>query len=138
LSGYNRPGIATGQLVGGNLSVLYSLRGTPYDIDTAGKILFIEDLAEYLYHLDRMMMNLKTGGKLASLAGLVVGGFSNMKDNDTPFGKTVEEIILEAVQHFDYPVAFGFPAGHQEENFALKAGMPAMLKVIGDKAILQQ
>lgn len=138
LSTYNRPGIATGQLVGGNLSVLYSLRGTPYDIDTAGKILFIEDLAEYLYHLDRMMMNLKTGGKLASLAGLVVGGFSNMKDNDTPFGKTVEEIILDAVQLYDYPVAFGFPAGHQQENFALKAGMPATLKVIGDKAILQQ
>jgi len=85
----NRNGETTGELVGGNLSMLYSLRGTPYDIDTAGKILFIEDLDEYLYHVDRMMMNLKVGEKLSKLAGLIVGSFTCMKDNDTPFGKSV-------------------------------------------------
>jgi len=125
----NRLGKASGQLVGGNLSILYSLRGTPYDIDTRGKILFIEDLSEYLYHLDRMMMNLKTGGKLEPLAGMIVGNFTGMKDHDIPYGKTVEEIIFDSVKEYDFPVVFQFPAGHSKENFALKLGMDISLEI---------
>ncbi len=133
----NRKGNASGILTGGNLSMLYSLRGTPYDIDTREKILFIEDLGEYLYHIDRIMMNFKIGGKLDSLAGLLVGGFSSMKDNEVPFGKSVEEIVMDAVAEFDYPVAFNFPAGHQEQNYALKLGEWVDLKVEDSNSILQ-
>jgi muramoyltetrapeptide carboxypeptidase len=128
-SSFNRKGTATGELTGGNLSILYSLRGTPYDLDTEGKILFIEDLSEYLYHLDRMLMNLKTGGKLSKLKGLIVGAFTEMKDHETAFGKTVEEIVLDVVSDYDYPVAFHFPAGHQPENLAMRLGCTAQLVV---------
>lgn len=134
----NRSGEAEGVLVGGNLSVLYSLRGTPYDIDTRGKILFIEDLNEYLYHLDRMMMNLKVGGVLEGLAGLVVGYFSDMKDGSTPFGKTAEEIIADAVAEYGYPVAYGFKAGHEELNLALRLGETAVLSVNDKRATLSE
>lgn len=134
----NRTGMATGQLVGGNLSILYSLRGTPYDIDTKGKILFIEDLGEYLYHLDRMLMNLKTGGRLAHLSGLLVGNFSGMKDLDEPYGKSVEEIIYDSVGQYDFPVAFQFPAGHARENFALKFGIEATFEVTDSLTIIHQ
>lgn len=119
----NRGGEATGILVGGNLSVLYSLLGSVSFPDTDGKILFLEDLDEYLYHIDRMMMGLKRAGALSNLAGLVVGGMSDMRDNTIPFGKTAEEIIIEAVKEFDYPVCFGFPAGHITDNRALKLGV---------------
>jgi muramoyltetrapeptide carboxypeptidase len=136
--GNNCIGKATGQLVGGNLSILYSLRGTPYDIDTSGKILFIEDLGEYLYHLDRMMMNLKTGGKLEHLSGLLVGNFSGMKDQDEPYGKSVEEIIFDAVAEYHFPVAFQFPAGHSQENFALKFGVETTLEVTNLLSIIHQ
>ena len=118
----NRKGNCKGELVGGNLSLLYALCGSSSDIDTKGKILFIEDLDEYLYHIDRMMLNLKRSGKLKSLAGLVVGGMTDMKDNTIPFGKTAEEIILDAVKEYKFPVYFGFPAGHIERNLALKLG----------------
>src|ERR1700758_2513974 len=107
----NRMGEKNGILVGGNLSLLYALSGTPSDIDTKGKILFIEDLDEYLYHIDRMLLNLKRSGKLAHLKALIVGGFTEMKDNIIPFGKTVEEIIIDAVKEYSYPVCFNFPAG---------------------------
>lgn len=119
---YNRSGNAVGQLCGGNLSMLYSLSGTPTDVETEGKILFIEDLDEYLYHIDRMMMNLKRSGKLENLAGLVVGGMSDMNDNEVPFGKTAYEIIAEAVSDYSYPLVFGFPAGHTPDNLALVMG----------------
>lgn len=135
---FNKPGNTSGQLVGGNLSVLYSLRGTPFDIETENKILFIEDLGEYLYHLDRMMMNLKTGGKLDHLAGLVVGSFTGMKDQDTPFGKNTNEIIFDAVRKYSYPVVFDFPCGHTVKNFPLKCGIVASLDVSSDKASLTQ
>ncbi len=137
-SEYTICGETTAPVVGGNLSILYSLRGTPYDIDTDGKILFIEDLAEYLYHLDRIMMNLKTGGKLRNLAGLIVGGFTSMKDNDTPFGKNVEEIILDAVSGYGYPVAFNFQAGHQAINLAIKMGCRATLSINEQKGTFTQ
>ncbi|MBL0137630.1 MAG: LD-carboxypeptidase [Bacteroidetes bacterium] len=125
----NRQGSAKGELVGGNLSILYSLSGTPSDIDTTGKILFLEDLDEYLYHIDRMMMNLKRGGKLSNLAGLIVGGMSDMRDNEIPFGKTAEEIIHEAVAEYTYPVLYGFPSGHIPNNYPLIFGREATLKV---------
>ena len=125
----NRQGKAKGQLVGGNLSLIYSLAGTDSDIDTSGKILFLEDLDEYLYHIDRMMMNLKRTGKLKDLAGLIVGGMTEMKDNAIPFGKTAEEIIHDAVKEYNYPVVYGFPAGHIANNYPLIMGKEVTLNV---------
>jgi len=125
----DQPGQGTGTIAGGNLSILYSLAGTASDIDTKGKILFLEDLDEYLYHIDRMMMQLKRSGKLAHLAGLVVGGFSDMKDNAVPFGKTAEHIAYEHTAEYGYPVAFGFPAGHIHDNRSLIIGRDAELLV---------
>lgn len=125
----NREGKAEGILVGGNLSLLYALKGSKSGISTSGKILFIEDLDEYLYHIDRMMLSLKRASKLSHLAGLIVGGMSEMKDNQVPFGKTAEEIISDAVKEFDYPICFGFPAGHAQKNLALPFGRRANLNV---------
>ncbi|MES2287689.1 MAG: LD-carboxypeptidase [Bacteroidota bacterium] len=125
----NRKGEAEAELIGGNLSLIYALTGSVSDIDTKGKILFIEDLDEYLYHVDRMMLNLKRSGKLDHLAGLVIGGMTDMKDNTIPFGKTAEEIIMDAVKEYNYPVCFNFPAGHVDKNLALYFGKKAKLKV---------
>lgn len=125
----NRSGDSKGELVGGNLSILYALSGSDSDITTKNKILFIEDLDEYLYHIDRMMMQLKRSGKLKNLKGLIVGGMSDMKDNKIPFGKTAEEIILDAVKEYKYPVCFNFPAGHIHRNLALYIGKKVHLKV---------
>ena len=132
----NRKGKATGEMVGGNLSLIYSLSGTVHDLATAGKILFIEDLDEYLYHIDRMMMQLKLSGKLEGLAGLVVGGMTDMKDNLVPFGKTAEEIILDAVKEYHFPVCFHFPAGHIDKNMALYLGRNTTLNVQEDSVSL--
>ena len=132
----NREGESTGTLVGGNLSLLYALASTPSDIDTSGKILFLEDLDEYLYHVDRMMMQLKRAGKLSHLKGLIVGSFSEMKDNTVPFGKTADEIILDAVREYNYPVCFGFPAGHGNKNFPLFLGRKVNLS-INDKVTVK-
>jgi muramoyltetrapeptide carboxypeptidase len=118
----NRTGKARGTLVGGNLSVLYSLPGSASFPKTENPILFLEDLDEYLYHIDRMMMALKRSGFLKSLSGLVVGAMTDMHDNTVPFGKTAEEIILEAVDEYPFPVAFNFPAGHVADNRALIMG----------------
>lgn len=125
----NRNGEAQGRLVGGNLSLLYALKGSKSAISARGKVLFIEDVDEYLYHLDRMMISLKRTGFFSFLAGLVVGGMTGMKDNEIPFGKTAEEIILDAVKEYDYPVCFGFPAGHQDKNLPLILGRKAKLSV---------
>ncbi|MBK5284465.1 MAG: LD-carboxypeptidase [Bacteroidia bacterium] len=127
LSDFNRHGKAKGILTGGNLSILYALNGTPSDIDYSGKILFIEDIDEYLYHIDRMMLTLKRSGNLKSLAGLIVGGMTDMRDNMVPFGKSAEEIICEAVAEYRYPVCFGFPAGHFRDNRTLIFGREAEL-----------
>lgn len=125
----NKKGEVKGKVVGGNLSLLYALSGTASDIDTIDKILFLEDLDEYLYHIDRMMLNLKRSGKLAHLKGLIVGGFTDMKDNTIPFGKTAEEIIVDAVKEYNFPVCFNFPAGHINRNLALYFGKEVYLKV---------
>jgi len=118
----NRSGSMTGQLIGGNLSIVYSILGTSSAPNTNGKILFLEDLDEYLYHVDRMMVNLKRNGVLDNLAGLLIGGMSDMNDNTIPYGATAEEIILEHVKGYNYPVYFGFPAGHISPNLALPFG----------------
>ena len=125
----NRLGEAKGVLIGGNLSILYSITGTRSGFNTAGKILFIEDVDERLYHLDRMMINLKRSGKLQDLAGLIVGGMTDMTDNAVPFGKTAEEIITEHVSGHNYPVCFGFPAGHIADNRAIVLGKVTKMKV---------
>lgn len=125
----NRKGKAQGTLIGGNLSILYSLCGSPSRLVTKGKILFLEDLDEYLYHIDRMMQNLKRNGMLKELAGLVVGGMSDMRDNAIAFGKTAEEIVYDAVKEYDYPVCFEFPAGHTTDNRALRFGEEVTLHV---------
>jgi muramoyltetrapeptide carboxypeptidase len=125
----NRIGKTTGRLIGGNLSILYSHCGSPSAINTENTILFIEDLDEYLYHLDRMMQNLKRNGMLAKLSGLVVGGMNDMNDNTIPFGKTAKEIIYDAVADYTYPVCFDFPAGHVNENNTLILGRKCELVV---------
>ena len=118
----NRPGKATGELVGGNLSILYSLFGSPSAIDCTDKILFIEDLDEYLYHIDRMMINLKRNGCLESIKGIVVGSMTKMKDNDIPWGKNAIEIIEDVTKTYNIPVLYSFPAGHIQDNRALILG----------------
>lgn len=124
-----RAGSTSGELIGGNLSVLYSLMGSVSEMNFDGKILFIEDLDEYLYHIDRMMVNLKRAGKLKKLAGIIVGGMTDMRDNSIPFGKNAEEIIAEHVEEYKFPVVFGFPAGHFADNRALILGRMLRLKV---------
>ncbi|MBC5993773.1 S66 peptidase family protein [Pontibacter cellulosilyticus] len=126
---FNRTGTASGQLVGGNLSIFQTLSGTRSDISTDGKILFLEDLCEYLYNVDRMMVHLDRCGKLANLAGLIVGDMSDMIDPPVPFGKTAYEIILEHTGKYNYPVCYGFPVGHEPHNLALVCGREATLEV---------
>ena len=126
---FNRPGKVAGELTGGNLSVLYSVSGTKYDIDTKDKVLVLEDLDEYLYHVARMMMNLKFSGKLENLKGLIVGGMTNMNDNQVPFGKTAYEIIRDAVEEYDFPVCYNFPVGHIKNNYAMILGAQVKLEV---------
>jgi muramoyltetrapeptide carboxypeptidase len=118
----NRLGKASGELVGGNLSILYSLLGSPSVIDCTDKILYIEDLDEYLYHIDRMMMNLKRNGCLESLKGIIVGSMTDMKDNDIPWGKNALEIVQDVTKQYNIPVIFNFPAGHIHDNRALILG----------------
>ncbi len=131
----NRQGMCRGVMKGGNLSIIYSLRGTPVDIDPRGAVFFIEDLAEYRYHTDRMMQSLAYSGFLSRLGGLVVGQFTDQKDGATPFGKDAYAIVAEAVRGYDYPVAFGFPAGHaSEENWPIVMGSEAELTVTTEGA----
>lgn len=133
-----RTGTSEGMLVGGNLSLLYALRGTPYDIDPRGKILFLEDLDELRYHMDRMIQNLKLSGWFRDLEGLIIGGMTDMRDKnpDDPFGKEVQEMISESAAQFAYPVCYGFPAGHIDDNRALVMGAKAKLSVTANGATL--
>lgn len=125
----NRTGEAIGELVGGNVAIFNSLIGTNLELNTHGKILFIEEVGEYLYRFDRLMHHLKMSGKLANINGLVVGGLSDMKDNEPAFGQSAEEIVADLVAEYDYPVCFDFPAGHIKENFPLIMGAEIELKV---------
>ncbi|WP_353119799.1 LD-carboxypeptidase [Myroides odoratus] len=132
----NRNGKAKAEIVGGNLSILYSVLGSVSSIETKGKILFIEDLDEYLYHVDRMMHNLKRNGMLRDLAGLIVGGMTDMHDNSIPFGYNAQEIILDAVKDYNYPVVFNFPVGHGASNWALKLGTIVELEAQDNQVIV--
>ncbi len=135
---FNRKGETAGELVGGNLSLLAHLTGTDSDIKTKDRILFIEDVGEYSYNVDRMLYQLKRSGKLAKLAGLIVGGFTDMKDTDRPFGKNIYEIINDVIAGYDYPVCFDFPVSHANENYALKIGVPYTLRVTKNKTTLEE
>lgn len=133
---FNRHGKVTAPLVGGNLSILAHLVGSPSDFDTKGKILFLEDVGEYLYNLDRMLLQLKRSGKLRHLAGLIVGGFTDLKDTTRPFGETAEAIMRDVVSEYDYPVCFGFPVSHSPDNVALKIGVAHTLIVSDEPTLL--
>lgn len=128
----NRPGEAKGLIVGGNLSVLCGLLGSNSFPETDHRIFFIEEVDEYIYHVERMMYALKRAGKLDHLKALVIGGLTEIHDNPDPFGKTVEQAIFDVVKEYNYPVCFDFPAGHQPENRAIYFGKEAELSVSGD------
>lgn len=132
----NIRGDVSAPLIGGNLSILYSLLGTRYGFSTAGKILVIEDLDEYVYHIDRMMMSLQLAGKLDHIAGLVVGGMTDMKDHATPFGEDAETIIHRLTARLNIPVAFGMPFGHIDDNQTLLLGNMARLEVTATGSVL--
>lgn len=133
---YNKQGVEEGELVGGNLSVLYGLRGTPFDLDYTGKILFIEDLSERLYHIDRMVQNLRLGGVFGKIKALVVGQFTDIDDDDS-FSGGAYGVIAEAVKDYDIPVCFNFPAGHVDFNQPLMLGANYKLEVLNNKSILK-
>lgn len=134
----NRPGIGKGKLVGGNLCMLANGLGTASEVKTKNKILFIEEVGEYIYSADRMFAQLKRAGKLKHLSGLIIGSFSDMKDTTTPFGSTIYEAIKAHIAEYKYPVAFGFPVGHEDANYALKSGVRHELKVTKNKVSLQE
>lgn len=125
----NRSGESEGELIGGNLSLVFANSASRFDFNTKDNILFLEDLDEYLYHIDRMMLQLKRSGKLSLLKGMIVGGMTEMKDNAIPFGKTAEEIIWNAVEEYDFPVCFGFPAGHIDRNLSFVHGARVKLTI---------
>jgi len=131
----DQQGDAKGVLVGGNLSLLVNAIGTFSDIKTKNKILFIEDIGEYIYNVDRMMYQLKRSRKLDGLKGLIVGRFSDMKDTTIPFGQTTEEVLKDLVKDYNFPVSFGFPVSHDKENYALKIGVKYKLNV--DKGLVE-
>jgi len=135
---YNKGSKLTGKVIGGNLSILYSINGTKAGWNPSGKVVFLEDVDEYLYHIDRMMLNLKRSGKLTGIKGLLIGAFSKMNDNKIPFGKNAFEIILDAVKEESYPVIFNFPAGHIKENQPIILGSEIALEVNGKQVICRQ
>jgi len=133
----NRTGETTGILVGGNLSLLIAAAGSVSDLDYNNKILFIEDVGEYLYAIDRMLRSLKRAGKLKHLSGLIAGSFTMLRDYEIPFGESVQQMILEIVKEYDYPVCFNFPAGHIDDNCSLLLGRQATLSVKKDGVSLR-
>jgi muramoyltetrapeptide carboxypeptidase len=135
---YNRLGECNGELIGGNLALLAHSIGSVSEPNTKNKILFIEDVGEFLYNTDRMLHQLKRAGWFIGLRGLLIGSFSDMKDTTIPFGKTIYEIIWEAISAYNFPVAFNFPVGHQPENYALKCGALHQLEVKKDIVTLQE
>ena len=128
-SQYNRIGESSGQLVGGNLTILHTMLGSETSIDTSGKILFIEEVGEYKYHIDRMLQSLKRAGYFENLKGLLVGDMSKMRKNTTLWGTSVEQLILEALSEYDFPIAFNMPAGHEKDNRSMILGKTIELKV---------
>lgn len=132
----DRLGTAQGQITGGNLCLLAHLVGSQSDMNWDGKILFLEDVSEYLYNIDRMLIQLKRAGKLRNLKGLIAGSFTDSKENDEPFGKTPYEIIAEHVAEYNYPVSYGLPTGHDVANWTIPCGRVANLEVSPEKTVL--
>ncbi|RLD29300.1 MAG: LD-carboxypeptidase [Bacteroidetes bacterium] len=128
-SPYNKTGTASGQLVGGNLTLLHTMLGSKTSIDTNGKILFFEEIGEYAYHIDRMLQSLKRASYFENCKGIIVGDISKVRKNTTEFGRTIEEIILDVVAEYDFPVLFNFPAGHEDDNRAMILGRTIELNV---------
>ena len=135
---FNQIGNVKGELIGGNLSLINHTLATNSVFLTKNKILFVEDIGEYIYHIDRLFVQLKRSGFLNNLNGLIIGGFTEMKDTIIPFGKTIEEVIHEQVKEFSYPICFHFPVGHQTENYALKIGVEYELNVTKNKVSLKE
>ncbi len=134
----NKTGNAQGELIGGNLTIIAHLIGSNSGYDTTRKILFMEDIGEYLYNIDRLFIQLKRSGLLHNLAALVIGGFTDMKDTIIPYGSDVYSIIHEHLSSYDYPVCFGFPVGHQTNNYALKVGGVYQLSVTDNEVVLKE
>ena len=132
-----RPGKAKGQITGGNLSLVYSMIGTPGEPRTRGRILFLEDVGEYYYHIDRMLRSLKLAGKLEGLSGLVIGGMNDINETKVPWGKGIEETVMDVVKEYDYPVCFNFPAGHIHDNRAFYIGRKAEIEISGSSNVLR-
>jgi len=135
---WNKHGKAEAELVGGNLALLAHITGTTSDVKTKHKILFLEDIGEYLYNVDRMLLQLKRSGKFDKLAGLIIGGFADMKDTERPFGQTVKEIIYEHIKAYEFPVCFDFPVSHEKENYALKIGGKYAFDVQSETVLLEE
>lgn len=135
---FNSLGKASGELIGGNLSLIVHMIGTPTAYQTKNKILFIEDLGEYIYHIDRMFLQLKRAGYLEGLAGLIIGGFTDINDTTVPFGMTVYETLREHLKEYKYPICFDFPVSHATQNFALKVGAMHQLLVGKTKVLLKE
>lgn len=138
VNSFNKVGKAKGQLVGGNLTLLTHLVGAVSDFNTRNKILFLEDVGEYLYNIDRMLLQLKRSGKLRKLAGLVIGGFTDCKDTKRPYGLSAYEIIYEQVKALSIPICFDFPVSHSKENYALKIGVEYQLSVTNEAVMLSE
>lgn len=128
-SEYNKVGTVTGELVGGNLTLIHTLLGSKTSIDTSGKILFIEEIGEYAYHTDRMLQSLKRAGYFDNCKGVIVGDFSKVRENPTPWGSSIEQLILDALADYDFPIAFKMPAGHEDDNRAMIFGRNIELSV---------
>src|ERR1700730_3456816 len=135
---FNKIGMASGPLGGGNLALLAHISGTSSDFKTKNRILFLEDVGEYLYNIDRMLYQLKRNGKFDKLVGLIIGGFTDNKDTERPFGKSVDELIRDVFMEYDYPISFGFPVSHEKENYSLKIGLEYNLSISPKKVILKE
>jgi muramoyltetrapeptide carboxypeptidase len=129
---HNRAGVANAEIIGGNLAIIQTLIGTDSDCSFNGKILFIEDVSEYVYTIDRMLWSLNKSGKIKQLSGLIVGGMTGIKDTEVPYGKSIEEVVLDHVGHYDYPVCFDFPAGHIADNRAITFGKKSTFTVTAE------
>ena len=135
-SKYNREGNATAPLVGGNLTVLHTMLGSKTSIDVSGKILFIEEIGEYEYHIDRMLQSLKRAGYFDNCKGVIVGDITKVRKNTTAWGKPVEQLIIDALAEYNFPIAFNMPAGHEKDNRAMILGRTVELKVGKDNSTL--
>ena len=136
-SDYNKIGAVTAPLIGGNLTILHTMLGSKSSIDTSGKILFIEEIGEYKYHVDRMLQSMKRAGYFDNCAGLLVGDMTKMRKNTTAWGSSIEQLILDALSDYDFPIAFNMPAGHEDDNRAMILGQNVELVVGNQQSTLQ-